>query len=130
MTEVLYPGPATCRVCGRPLHDTGRASYDRRLCYEHDTAQRKAIDSADQRKRRHGTTAPAVRFDPVAAHWLHDTWNLVQLAEGRLRVQERDDKDVVELLDALSELHREVDRALAPVREALRLRPSSKPPHP
>lgn len=101
MTEVLYPGPATCRLCGRPLHDTGRASYERRLCCEHDTEQRKAIDSADQRKRRHGTTAPAVRFDSVAAHWLYDTWNLVQLAEAPLRIQDQEDPYVRELLKAL-----------------------------
>lgn len=112
--------------CWRTLRKTDRANLVEMLCYEHDQ-QRVAIRSADQRRRRHGTTALRVVFPPPEAHWLRDAWNDVQLAENAvLRLPDPDER-VQTLLAALAKLHEELDPALDPVDAVLKARPSAKP---
>lgn len=112
--------------CERTLRKTDRANLFDMLCYEHDQ-HRVAIRSADQRRRRHGTTAPAVTFPSPEAHWLRDAWNDVALAENALLRDPGTDARVRALLAALAKLHAELDAALGTVDAVLKARPSAKP---
>lgn len=107
--------------------DGGRA--DETFCHEHEPL-RALVRAADQRRRRYGTTAPAVHVRSADAHWLHGAWVEVQVAELAARDVPRPDDRVKALLDALKALHQELDPLLKPVADTLRLRDSGKPPRP
>lgn len=119
--------PRTCTVCGRNIRKTDNANLRERLCFEHDR-QRREIKSADQRRKRSGTTALPVRLSPIEAHWLLDVWKKVRDAAANVREQDPDDDGVKELLAAVAGLRKELGPALKPVENILDLRPSGKPP--
>jgi hypothetical protein len=97
-----------------------------RLCAKHD-ARRRAIKSADQRRVRHGTTAPRVEFPPREAHWLYDAWDETFKAAADVRARPRDGQRLKALLDSLVALQDELGPALKPVADAFELRPWRKP---
>lgn len=109
------------------LRKTDRANLVEMLCHEHDQ-HRVAIRSADQRRRRYGTTALRVEFPSPEAHWLRDAWNDVKLAENAVLRLPDPDTRIEALLAALAKLHDELDPALDPVDAVLKARPSAKPP--
>lgn len=84
--------------------------------------------AADQRRRRHGTTAPPVAVRPAAAHRLYEAWVAVSLAELPASRAPNLPTLVQALLAALAKLHDELDPLLAPVADTLKLRPSGKAP--
>lgn len=125
MEQEAPPG-RHCTVCGTPLRDPGNA--DAGLCHEHNP-QRTASRAAQQRKRRHGTTAPPIRFNAPQAHWLYDA--LVDLTNAENATRKKPNNDTVNaLLDALDHLHDEVDWVIDEVRSALKANPSGTPKRP
>lgn len=116
----------TCRVCGTVIRRTARSNLEERLCHEHDVRRREQ-KSAFQRRARSGTTAPPVALTPGEAHWLCDAWEKVKRAENPLLRRTTADAEVTALLDALNELHDELDSALGPVHETLQRYKWDKP---
>jgi len=120
------PGGRPCTVCGKPVRDPGNAAVG--LCHEHNP-ERAASRTAQQRHRRHGTTAPPVRFTPAQAHWLYDALVVLTSAENATRA--KPDRDTVKaLLEALAGLHGELDWVQDEVRSVLKANPAGAPRRP
>lgn len=113
-------------MCGTPVRDPANA--DAGLCHDHNP-ERTASRTAQQRRRRHGTTAPSITFTPVQAHWLYDA--LVELTDAENATRSESNNDTVKaLLAALAGLHKEVDWVIDEVRSVFKANPSGSPRRP
>ena len=115
-----------CTECGIPIRDPGNANAG--LCHKHNP-DRPAARAAQQRRRRYATTAPPIRLTPPEAHWLHAAMVTVTIAENSLR-RSPNNETVRAILNALDNLHDELDPALAETTAVLLAYPSGTPRRP